>query len=556
MGARTACLLVPDLPLRAELRAHPELAEQPLVVASGPDARADIVAVSTHARRSGVRPRSSVAQARAACPEVRVRVASPALERAARDALLDIALSVSPRAALAPRGTGHFTAEGCVFVDASGVGPLFGSETGFASALAERARRQGLPGVVSLASSQTVSLLVARRISEQPGATRVLAPEHESEFLGPLSLDLLAPDDRLAQALTRFGVQTVQDLLRLPRRALAQRLGPEMLGLIARARGEEAEPPLPAPADRRLEEAIDLEAPLDRLEPLSFVLRGLLSRLCERLELRALACGALDLSLELDGGGRDARRVRLAAPTLDLRVLLRLLTLALSDRPPQAAVLGLGLATQGVPRRTDQLDLFRPRGPDPASLNRTLSELESLCGEGRVGSPELPDTHLPTAHAMRPFRAKSETKGTRNAQPRKEARPASSHTASPEGSSVFSPTRPRVLSPRSAAGSKPIDTPVVCTSTSPAPSPALRALRPPVRAEVRVDQGRPSFIRSAVTQGHIIVAAGPWRTTGNWWAEEERFALDHFDVQVSDGIVVRLCFDWLRRVWQIDGIYD
>jgi len=77
-----------------------------------------------------------------------------------------------------------------------------------------------------------------------------------------------------------------------------------------------------------------------------------------------------------------------------------------------------------------------------------------------------------------------------------------------------------------------------------------------VRAEVRVRAGRPSFIRSAVTHGDVLETAGPWRTTGLWWCREERFAFDHFDVQMSDGLVVRLCFDWMNRVWQIDGIYD
>ncbi|HEM46299.1 MAG TPA: hypothetical protein ENO23_04550 [Alphaproteobacteria bacterium] len=86
--------------------------------------------------------------------------------------------------------------------------------------------------------------------------------------------------------------------------------------------------------------------------------------------------------------------------------------------------------------------------------------------------------------------------------------------------------------------------------------PALRAIRPPVRAEVRVDRGVPTFVRSAITRGDVLVASGPWRTTGSWWSREERFAFDHFDVQVSDGCVVRLCFDWVNRLWQIDGIYD
>ena len=392
---RIACLLVPDLPLRAELRAHPELQGEPLVIVSGPDPRADVIAVSPSARREGIHRGASLAQARSICPTLRARVASPALERAARDTLLDIALSLSPRAALEPRSAGFFASEGCVFLDANGVGSLFHSETGFASALAERARRQGLPGVVSLASARTVALLVARSLAPQPDALCVLDPARERAFLDPLPLDLLDPDDRVAQALTRFGVRTVRDLLRLPRRALAQRLGPEILELIDRARGTAPESPLPEPAITRLEEAMDLEAPIDCLEPLGFVMRGLISRLTERLALRGLSCGALELGLRTENGGRDVRRVGLSAPTLDPRVLLRLVGLALERQPPAAPVESVSLQTEGVPTRTDQLDLFAPRGPDPAALDRTLSELEMLCGEGRVGAPRCPTPITP-----------------------------------------------------------------------------------------------------------------------------------------------------------------
>ena len=119
---RIACLLVPDLPLRAEQRARPEQAHAPFVVASGADPRADVLAVSPAARSAGVPRFGTVAQARAILPELGVRIASPALERAARGTLLDVALSLSPRAALAPRATGPFAAEGAVFLDAGGTG--------------------------------------------------------------------------------------------------------------------------------------------------------------------------------------------------------------------------------------------------------------------------------------------------------------------------------------------------------------------------------------------------------------------------------------------------
>jgi len=77
-----------------------------------------------------------------------------------------------------------------------------------------------------------------------------------------------------------------------------------------------------------------------------------------------------------------------------------------------------------------------------------------------------------------------------------------------------------------------------------------------VHAEVKLHHGHPADIRSAVACGHIVNVAGPWRTTGRWWSQEGRFALDHFDVQVSDGTILRLCFDWTQRNWQVDAIYD
>ena len=511
MTPRIACLLVPDLPLRAELRAHPELSDTPLVVASGIGARADVIAASPSAQANGVRIAHSVAQARTACPEVRVRIASPVLDRAARATLLDVALSLSPRAESAPRTSGIFLAEAHVFLDASGIGNCFPSEPAFASALLARAERQGLPGTVGIASSRSTALLAARHRMSGGPPLHCLSPEAESHFLAPLPLDLFDPDDRLAQALTRLGIHTVRDLLRLPRRGLAHRLGPGALALIARAQGVDDSPPLAQPPIRRLDEAMDLEAPIDRLEPLSFLLRGLISRLSERLALRGMACDTLDLHLGLEGGGQDTRRIGLAAPTLDLRILLRVTTLALAEHPPHAPIEHVSIASEGVPASSDQLDLFLPRGPDPAALGRTLSELEVLCGEGRVGAPQVLDHPHPRGFGVGSF------------APRATFKPEKSQQSG---------------------------------SPLPPPLPALRALRPPLNAEVRVIGGKPSFVRSAAARGDVVRVAGPWRTTGYWWSKNERFALDHFDIQISDGSVVRLCYDWIKRAWQIDGLYD
>jgi protein ImuB len=515
---RIACASVADLPLAAELRAHPELRGRPLAIVDRAGARAELLCMSREAARAGLRAGASAAHARSLCAGLVVRVASPALEQAARDALLDAAYACAPRAALAPRSSGAFAREASVFVDAEGTGALFHSEAGFATALAARVGALGLPADVAIASSSGVARVAVRRLASQldtlpcrsggpaeVGRVLVLSPDEERGFLDPLPIDLLDPSDALAETLTRFGVHTVRDLLTLPRRGLATRLGAGVLELIQMARGKRIEAPLPEAREQDLSEAIDLEAPIDRLEPLLFVLQGLISRLLERLGARHLGCGDLELLLDLADGARDARRIGVAAPCSELRVVVRLVRLALEARALTAPVACVRIATQARSLRRDQLDLFRPAGPAPAVLGETLAALQSLCGDARVGAPVAVDTHHPDAFALAPF-------------------------APPRCESEREPSFVGTL--------------------------ALRALRPPLPAEVRRHQQSPTWIRSAIANGRVVRCAGPWRTTGGWWSPEERFAFDQFDVQSEDGVVVRLRFDHLRREWQIDAVYD
>ena len=120
-GRRIGCRLVPDLVVQAERRAQPELVGHPLAVVSDSGPRAEVIAASPEASRANVRAGQSVAHARAICSGLVVRTASPARERTARQRLLDAALSLAPRAELAPPALAPFAAEAAAFLDASGV---------------------------------------------------------------------------------------------------------------------------------------------------------------------------------------------------------------------------------------------------------------------------------------------------------------------------------------------------------------------------------------------------------------------------------------------------
>ena len=371
---RIACLLVPELPLAALLRTHPELEGTAFAVATAPGSRAEILAASPQARRQGVHPFQTAAQARAACAEIVIREVSEAASRAAGEALLDAALSTSPRAVSGPPRSGLYAAEAVVFVDAEGCNTLFRSERGLAGALAERARKLGIPAVVAVASSRTVAHLAARELGRGVSGNTLVIPDGEdAAYVAPLPFDLLDLDDELSDRLTRFGLRRLGDLARLPEREIATRLGADATALLDLAHGRTSgtRPPLAQPT--AFEESSELEVAIDRLEPLTFVLRGMLSRLTSRLRCRQLACGNLDLELRLEGGTRESRRVGVSAATLDLRVLLGLVTLSLDSHPPRAPLAVVAPRTEGRAERRDHLDRLPPAGPAPRVLTQTVA---------------------------------------------------------------------------------------------------------------------------------------------------------------------------------------
>jgi protein ImuB len=54
-------------------------------------------------------------------------------------------------------------------------------------------------------------------------------------------------------------------------------------------------------------------------------------------------------------------------------------------------------------------------------------------------------------------------------------------------------------------------------------------------------------------RGPIDDRAGPWRTSGDWWAEA--FAREEWDVLVA-GRLLRLVRDRLREEWHLEGELD
>ena len=394
------------------------------------------------------------------------------------------------------------TGAGSVTFDVSGLDRLFGHPQDLAAAIARRAVEVAVKANLSLADNPDAAICAARGFS----GVHVIPRGDEAKFLGELPIELLRPSEELRDTLERWGIRRFRDLAALPPLGIAERLGPEGLRLRERARGEAERKLAPLEEPQRFEDSIEPEYPVDLLEPLAFLLARLLNGLITRLATRGLAAGELRLRLKLETGATDERTLRLPVPSLDSKALLKLMQLDLEAHPPAAPVAGVSLETCPVKPRATQGGLYAPMAPEPVKLELTLARIRMVVGDGRVGAPELLDTHRPDAFRMAEFAAA-----------------AGQAKARPDGRTLI---QARL---------------------------ALRRFRPPRPARVAMAGGKPGFVTADGIRGRVLDLAGPWRTSGDWWTADP-WSRDEWDMALSDGALYRVYCE--PKGWFVEGNYD
>ncbi len=355
---------------------------------------------------------------------------NPEAEQQTQQELLELALTISPRV--------EDTAPGVIVVELACLPDPHGSAVSFS----HEAEKLGLPSNVAVSQNRFVALCAAKIRS---GVTHIF-PGQEAGFLHPLAIDRLPLDSKEKEILGRWGIRTVGELARLPEDSLVARFGTRGARLAKLAHGQEdsvLRPYEPAPA---FEEKMDFEWQIADLEPLSFLLSGLLDNLCSKLQGRGLAAEQIRISLKLADGSRFERAVALPSPLADAGVLLTLLRLDLAAHPPGEAIEGVKVSAQPAPRRMAQFSLLEPAVPKPEKLAVTLARLFNLVGKDRVGAPVVMDSHRPGALAIAGFAPGKQGPGVRF-----KVRGASSQLAEPR--LISAPKEPSAWPDRGVDGS-------------------------------------------------------------------------------------------------------
>jgi protein ImuB len=452
------------------------------------------------------------------------------------DVLLGVARDFSPR--IETCGSRE------VILDLGGLTRLFGDAKTIAGELRRTAADRGLRVRIAIAGT----CMAARLLAHSRAGITIVEPGGEAAALESLPLALLAritqneqhdknendpndpndPND-LRITLRRWGLRSLGDLAALPPDDVAARLGENGVAWQRLARGEDPAPLVPSLPEERFEQALDLEWPIEGLEPLSFVLARLMDPLSAHLERRDRGAAVLHVRLHLvkrDGATREVheRSLQLPAPMRDARTLRTLALLDLESHPPSAAIDRVVVAVDPTPGRVIQFSLLTRPLPSPEQLSTLMARLTALMGEDRCGSVVTIDSWQPGAFEMKEF---SPGLGTRDA-----------------GFEIPSAIADRIPSPKSRI-----------------PRVAIRRFRFPVPVRVRVDRGVPVRVisdRRGLTGGKVEAYAGPWRSSGGWWIEDriKSWERDEWDVTLSDGATYRVFRERDTDAWFIEGVVD
>ena len=435
--------------------------------------------------------------------------------------------------------------DSCVVLDISGLGHLLGTPQTIGAELARAAEACAADLRIAIARSQTVARLLSiahpgPTIADPDGAAAIaLLPidtlrvliEDDDVRDGAAAARSKATVDRL-ETFRRWGLTTLGEIAALPSMELSERMGQDGLALQRLARGIDRAPLVPDPGVPRFLQSMELEWPIDALEPLSFVFARLLDPLSSALARADRGAAALRVDLRLVDRTTHSRVLQLPAAMRDAKVLRTLLLLDLESHPPSAAIDVVSIEIDPVPGRILQYSLLERALPSPETLATLTARLGALVGDSRCGSPVLLDTWRPDGFEMTRFA------------------PASSSQFPVSSSQFYSGQKP-------AARSRP---PGASSQERTASNLILRRFRPPVAVRVAVDRGRPVHVavdRRGMPGGDVDRAAGPWRTSGAWWdPKSAAWDRDEWDAALSDGSICRLFYDRVNECWFLEAVLD
>ena len=422
-----------------------------------------------------------------------------------------------------------------LWCDITGTVHLFGDESGLLRAVEQLLHAQRLCGRMAIANSVAAAWALAHYAEpgDQKFANDNSQTRSDAERISPLPIESLRISTATASTLRRLGMETVGELLRLPKSGLATRLGQALVRRIDQALGETEEPLAVYRPHVDHTHALELEYPTSDPN----ILADRIQRLTEKARAGLAACnrGALRFTCCLDLAVHPplTLNVGLFAPTLDVDHLSGLVVNQLENQMLSSDVTRITLSvTLTGPLRSNQSVLFPQHGGDTAgvgaalqwtggtAISRLVDSLSGRLGRDAVVGVSLEQDPLPEAA----FRVRPLT-GNAVSNSKKPRRSASGAPISPR---IQCSDSLRYGSARSATASAP--------SAAEAMRRPLSLLARPIPLTVDSFCHRlPDRFRLDGVTHQVIRYWGPERIETGWW-KGPSIRRDYYRIETDRGL--------------------
>ncbi len=298
---------------------------RPLVMTAKMQNAIRLVHLDERARAIGLQPGTSLADAKAAFPDLDVLEEDANADRLLLEAMADWCDRYTPLIAIDEALPGEFG----LMLDITGCAHLFGGERELMKDLLVRLFHQGFAATGAIAPGPGTAWALAHCQNTKTDKTHsalqsIRTLEEIEPALAPLPLNALRIGPDLVQALARLGLRTIGQLYRQPRAPVARRFGRELLYRLDQAMGavEEAisprRPVAELMAERRFAEPLVHENDIER------TIRRLAAHLCEAMEKKGVGARQLQLSLFRVDGKTFHMEVGTSRPERNAEVMTRL----------------------------------------------------------------------------------------------------------------------------------------------------------------------------------------------------------------------------------------
>ena len=296
----------------------------PLILTTRTGSRQLIAAASPEARALGLVPGMPVTQARALVPGLAIAEAEPDKDAALLERLaLFAGRRWTPRAALAPPDG--------LFLDLSGVAHLFGGEEALCVHFVHFCARLGLTARIAVAGTYAAAYALARF----SGKAIALCPNGaEAEAIAPFPPAALRLSGEALGAARRLGIESVGELIAMPRGPLQRRFGKGTVERLDQALGRAGEAVDPIVPEEPPSATLRFAEPIASAEAIAEALAHLMTGLAAALAKRGLGVRTLALLCLRVDGAEQRVAIGTARATRDAAHLLRLLLPKIEEIDP------------------------------------------------------------------------------------------------------------------------------------------------------------------------------------------------------------------------------